>query len=85
MARAESDEHLASRVRDALADDARLNVLDIEVRVVADALYLHGELGSDELRAAAETIARELAPSLTIVNRLTVCRPARRPDHERIR
>jgi osmotically-inducible protein OsmY len=78
-------EHLASQVRDALADDPRLNVLDIEVRIVADVLHLHGELASEALVAVAEQIARELAPGLPIVNRLTVCRPAHAPGHERIR
>ena len=78
-------EHLASRLRDALADDPRLNVLDIEVRIVADSVHLHGELGSHELLAVAEQIAREQAPHLTIVNRLTVCRPLQAPRHERIR
>jgi osmotically-inducible protein OsmY len=79
------DEHLASHVRDALADDPRLNVLDIEVRIVAGALHLHGTLGSDELMAVAEQIARELAPKLEIVNRLTVRRTTHAPGHERIR
>ena len=78
-------EHLASRVRDALGEDPRLNVLDIEVRVVEGTLYLHGELASEELVVVAERIARELAPGLDVDNRLTVCRPARHPDHERIR
>ena len=85
MDRVESHEHLESRVRVALAEDPRLNVLDIEVRVVAGTLYLHGELNSRELADVAERIARELAPELAVENRLTVCRPARKPDHERIR
>ena len=78
-------EHLASHVRDALADDPRLNVLDIEVRIVAGALHLHGELASVELLVVAEQIARELAPGLAIVNRLQVCRVLHAPGHERIR
>jgi osmotically-inducible protein OsmY len=79
------DEHLASRVRDALAEDARLNVLDVEVRIVGNALHLHGTVSSGELIEMAELIARELAPTHTIVNRLTVYRLERGPDHERIR
>ncbi|HEX4460247.1 MAG TPA: BON domain-containing protein [Polyangia bacterium] len=78
-------EHLASHIRDALADDPRLNVLDIEVRIVAGVLHLHGELASAELLGVAEQIAREHAPQLPIVNRLTVCRPLHAPRHERIR
>jgi osmotically-inducible protein OsmY len=79
------DEHLASRVRDALAEDSRLTVLDIEVRIVGNALHLHGAVASRELIEAAECVARELAPAHTIVNRLTVVRCERAPDHERIR
>jgi osmotically-inducible protein OsmY len=79
------DEHLASRVRDALAEDPRLNVLDVEVRIVADALHLHGSVASPELIEAAECIARELAPAHAIINRLTVYLADRDPDHERIR
>jgi osmotically-inducible protein OsmY len=78
-------EHLASHIRDALADDPRLNVLDIEVRIVADVLHLHGELASQELSVIAEQIAHEHAPHLSIVNRLTVCGPLNAPRHERIR
>ena len=85
MGRSTNPEHLASHIRDALADDPRLNVLDIEVRIVADMLHLHGELASDELLIVAEQIAREHAPHLTIVNRLTVYRPLHPPRHERIR
>jgi osmotically-inducible protein OsmY len=79
------DQHLASRVRDALAEDPRLNVLDVEVRIVGDALHLHGAVASRELIEVAECIARELAPAHAIVNRLTVYRAERDPDHERIR
>jgi len=80
-----TDEHLASRVRDALAEDSRLNVLDVEVRVVGGTLHLHGAVGSRELIDIAERIARELAPAHAIVNRLTIVRPERDPGHERIR
>ena len=79
------DEHLASRVRDALAEDSRLNVLDVEVRIIAGALHLHGAVASGELIEVAERIARELAPTHAIVNRLTIVRAERHPDHERIR
>ncbi len=86
MARARVDAHLASRVRDALAEDPRLNVLDVEVRFAGGALHLHGELASEELIEIAQDIARELLPDdVAVVNRLTVCHPARNPDHERIR
>lgn len=85
MGSSQTDEHLASHIRDRLADDPRLNVLDIEVRVVAGVLHLHGELASQELLAIAEQIARELAPHLSIANRLTVCQPLHAPRHERIR
>lgn len=78
-------EHLASRVREALAEDPRLNVLDVEVRIVGDAMHLHGELSSAELIEVAERIAHELAPELAIINRLSVCQAVRSPDHERIR
>ena len=85
MGAGKTDEHLASRVRDALAEDPRLNVLDIEVRIVGDGLHLHGAVASHELLEAAAQIARELAPAHTIINRLTVSRCDRDPDHERIR
>lgn len=79
------DEHLASRIRDALAEDSRLNVLDVEVRIVGGTLHLHGAVGSHELIEIAERIARELAPAHAIINRMTICRPERNPGHERIR
>lgn len=78
-------EHLASHIRDAFADDPRLNALDIEVEIVAGKLHLHGEVASAELIAVAEQIAREAAPTHEIVNRLAVCRGGGEPRAERIR
>jgi osmotically-inducible protein OsmY len=77
--------HLASRLRDALAEDPRMNVLDIEVQVVEGRVHLHGHVGSDELCRVAQRIVAELTEGMPIENRLQVSEPAHGPGNERIR
>ena len=78
--------HLASQLHDALAEDERTNILDIEVQIVGDECHLHGEVASEELKRHAEAIAQEITEGMTIHNRLRVVGPpALPPQHEQIR
>jgi osmotically-inducible protein OsmY len=78
--------HLASRLRDALAEDPRMNVLDIEVNVIDGRIHLHGHVGSAELARIAQRIAEELTEGMHVENRLhVVSEPAHGPGNERIR
>lgn len=77
--------HLASQLHDALAEDSRLNVLDIEVQIIEGEVYLHGEVSSEELKHQAEVIAREITEGMVVHNRLRVVgEPGQSPRHEQI-
>ncbi len=77
-------QHLASLLRNALGEDPRCNVLDLEIRVVGGKLHLQGEVPSVEVLRAIETIVRELAPELELVSRLLVGGIRSEPHSERI-
>jgi osmotically-inducible protein OsmY len=78
--------HLASHLHDALAEDERLNVLDIEVQIIDGDVHLHGEVSSEELRRLAQAIAEEITEGMRVHNRLRVTgAPDHTPSHEHIR
>ena len=78
--------HLASQLRDALAEDARMNVLDVEVQIIEGHVHLHGQVASEELKRQAQAIAEELTEGMPVHNRLHVTsEPAQSPRNEQIR
>ncbi len=78
--------HLASQLHDAFAEDARTNVLDIEVQIVEGECHLHGEVASEELRRHAQAIAEEITEGMPVHNRLRVVgQPSQPPQNEQIR
>lgn len=65
--------HLVGRLREALAEDARTNALDLQITVAGGKVFIMGTVASAELRAAAEEVVRELVPpGLAVVNDLQV-------------
>jgi osmotically-inducible protein OsmY len=77
--------HLASQLHDALAEDPRVNVLDVEVQIIDGEVHLHGEVASEELKRQAEAIAVEITEGMPVHNRLSVAaEPAQPPRHEQI-
>lgn len=68
--------HLETHLRRAIAEDARTNVLDIDVRIIDGCVHLRGQVPSQALRDAVQSIAEEIAEGLRIENRLEVLQPA---------
>jgi hypothetical protein len=66
-------QYVIARVREALAQDPRTNLLDVQVRVLGAVVYLLGTVESADRRAAAEQVAREAMPEdVSLVNELWV-------------
>jgi hypothetical protein len=65
-------QYVVARVRDALAHDARVAALDLQVRIIGSELFLTGMVSSDRRRDAAEAVVRREVPDLTIHNQLDV-------------
>jgi osmotically-inducible protein OsmY len=77
--------YLVARIREALAEDPRTNVLDIEVKISGDQLFLLGPVESHERREAVEAVVRESIPvEWAIVNELWVPDYSHRTAAERV-
>jgi osmotically-inducible protein OsmY len=64
--------YVIAHVREALATDARVAELGIELTIAAGTLVLTGRVGSEELRAAAADVAAAHADGLEVRNDLDV-------------
>ncbi len=66
-------QYRVGRLRQLLAKDPRTNLLDVELRVVEQRLFISGSVESAVLRAAVEQVLREaIPPEMEIVNNLWV-------------
>jgi hypothetical protein len=65
--------HRAARLLQLLARDPRTNVLDVQVRIVDNRLFLSGNVESEILRTSVEQVIREAIPrNMEIVNNIWV-------------
>jgi hypothetical protein len=62
----------AEHIRDQLVHDARVNELDVHVRMVNDTLLITGHVASPQRRDAITEVVAELAPDVTIRNDVSV-------------
>lgn len=78
--------YVIGRVREALAEDPRLNELDIQVTVTAGKVFLLGQVSSRERAKAASEIASSVLPEGTeIVNNIHVARYRETSEMEQLR
>jgi osmotically-inducible protein OsmY len=65
--------YLEAHIREALAEDDRCNMLDVQIRVADQRVFLIGVVESEHRRAAAEEVVRERLPgSMEVVNQLCI-------------
>ena len=64
--------YTAAHIHEALADDARVADLGIEVRVAGDRVFLTGTVMTTVQREAAGDVARAMAEGLEVCNDLEV-------------
>jgi osmotically-inducible protein OsmY len=69
---AEPSEYVVGRIKDALAHDARVAALDVEVQIVGDVVVLDGEVPTHERRRVCAELARAVLQDHTVENRLLV-------------
>ncbi|HEY2772447.1 MAG TPA: BON domain-containing protein [Candidatus Binatia bacterium] len=65
-------QYLVARLEEALAVDARVNVLDIRITVANGRVHLCGQVTTRERRAAVQRITEEVLPGLAVRNDITV-------------
>jgi osmotically-inducible protein OsmY len=68
----EPKQYVVARVRDALAHDAAVAALDIQVRIVGADVFLTGTVSSPQRRDAAEAVVHHEVPDLVVHNQLDV-------------
>lgn len=64
----QSDEYSEAHVAEALATDPRVSALGIEVSIRGDAVFVSGDVGTDERREAVAEVVAELLPGYTVHN-----------------
>ena len=68
------NDYLVGRIRQALAEDPRVNKQDIRVEVLDKRVHLFGDTSTEERRAAISEVVSEVAPDLEIRNEIAVRR-----------
>lgn len=81
----EPPQYVASRIREALAEDERTTELGIRVLVRGDRVFLQGQLSGEPRRERVHEVVREVAPDLEIHDELSVVGADEPTDEERLR
>jgi BON domain len=68
----EPKQYLIAHIREALAEDGRLNELNIDVTVAAGRIFLNGEVATTKRREAIDTVLAERFPDYEISNEVSV-------------
>jgi osmotically-inducible protein OsmY len=78
----EPEPYLVERARDALAADARVCELHVEVTMVGRKVFLTGTVPSEERQLAAGAVVAAALPGFEVANHITVERISGDPEVE---
>jgi osmotically-inducible protein OsmY len=81
----EPPQYVASRIREALAEDERTTELGIRVLVRDDRVFLQGQVTGEHHRGRVLEVVHEVAPELEIHDELSVLGTAEPVGEERLR
>lgn len=81
----EPEHYAGERLRDALAADARVSDLSLEVHIVAGNVFVTGQVPTRERVDAVSQIAARVLPDHVLHNELTVITLSEAPAVERLR
>src|SRR5215831_10906457 len=65
-------QYIVAKIQSALAEDPRVNMLDIKIMVIQNRVHLMGEVMSEERRAAAGEVVSAVAPGIEVRNELRI-------------
>ncbi len=80
----EPDDYALQRLRDALANDARVAEMGLQVDVAGGKVFLTGQVATAERQAAVGTVAAEVLPDYEVHNQTSVTPVGDRPRVEKI-
>ena len=81
----EPEHYAMQRLRDALATDERVAEMGIQVRIIADKVFLTGQVATVERQHAVGAVAAEVLPGYEVHNETVVTALSDRPRVEEIR
>lgn len=84
MTRAEADEYVVARVKEALAQDARLHDLSLDVTVRGGRVFVAGHVATPERRDAISDVLADACPDRDVANETTVEEVAAPVGEERL-
>jgi hypothetical protein len=77
-------EYLIGRVSDALAEDARVSEVELDVRVEDGTVVVRGSVPTEERRRGVGEVLAERFPELHTRNEVTVLEPPEPPHEEQV-
>lgn len=80
----EADEYVVARVKEALAQDARLHDLALDVTVRGGRVFVSGHVATPERRAAISDVLADACPGRDVANETTVEEVAAPAGEERL-
>ena len=78
----EPEPYLLQHVRDAIANDPRVNELDVHLSSAGGKVFLAGHVSTKERRDALGEVVRELLPGYIVVNQVSVPETSEPPEVE---
>lgn len=85
LAAEEPVKYLVAKVREALAQDERTNVLDVQVRIAGEHVYLMGTLEGDARKSAVQAVVEEILPEgMKLHNNINVACYSAEPTEETV-
>jgi hypothetical protein len=80
----EPEDYAIERLRDALATDARVAEMGLQVRIAAGKVFLTGQVPTEERRRAVGVVAGEVLPEYEVHNETVVTELGDAPRVERL-
>jgi uncharacterized Rossmann fold enzyme len=82
----EEREHVAARIREALATDPRVGEIELEIMVGGSEVVVHGTVPTEDRRRAVDEVLQEVASELRVRNEVTITshREPREQDEEAV-
>jgi osmotically-inducible protein OsmY len=80
----EPSEYLVQHIRERLAQDPRVNELDIQVVVAGERVFVTGHVATQERQETVKVVVEEIAPGYEVCNETTVNQPTASPEVEQL-
>jgi hypothetical protein len=77
-------DYLIPRVTEALAADARVSELELDVELDGDTVVIRGDVPTEDRRRGVDLVVEERFPGVRVRNEVTVLEPSGPPTEEEV-